>query len=184
MSAAVDTKAARRYASALFNASREAGVTEAVQADLGLLMACWNGTPAFRRTLQSPRIAADRKQDLIAKVFGDTVSPLTTVFMRLLIDKRREAILPAVHEQFGGFADELRGLVRASAIVAAPLTGEERAALAAGLQQRTGKEIELAVTVNEGIIGGAIVRMGDTVIDGSVRGALERLREAMLREST
>lgn len=180
----MDTKAARRYASALFNASRAAGNTERVQADLALLMECWNRTPAFRRTLESPRIAGERKQDLVATVFRDAIDPLTSLFLRLLIEKRREALLPAVTTIFGELADELRGLVRAMAIVATPLSDADRTRLVQGLRQRTGKEIDLAVVVNEDIIGGAIVRLGDTVIDGSVRGALERLRESMLREST
>lgn len=183
MSASVDTKAARRYASALFNASRAAGNTEAIQADLALLIGCWNRTPAFRRTLESPRIAAERKQALVATVFHQAIDPLTAIFLRLLIEKRREALLPAIQAIFGELADELRGLVRATAVVAAPLSDADRLNLLEGLRRRTGKEIDLAVVVNPELIGGAIVRLGDTVIDGSVRGALERLREAMLRES-
>jgi F-type H+-transporting ATPase subunit delta len=142
----------------------------------------WDTTPALSRSLESPLIPADKKHAIIDQIFGKEADPLTRSFLHLLITKRREDILRTVEEEFQVLSDQARGLIRAEATVAAPLSEADRAALVDGLKTRTGKQIELDVRVDPVILGGVVVRMQDTVIDGSVRGALERLREQMLLE--
>lgn len=181
MSQIADSKVARRYASALFAAAQKTGKIEAVQRDLAALTALWKQTPALAQVMESPLVPGERKHALIDQLFGKDLDALTQSFLRLLVDKRREEILETVAVEFNQQADAARGLVRAQATVAAPLDDRQRAALIAGLQQRTSsQQIELSVNVDPAILGGVIVRLQDTVIDGSVRGALERLREQLL----
>jgi F-type H+-transporting ATPase subunit delta len=182
VSRSADLKVAKRYARALFNAAQKIGSLEAVQNDLTLMDTLWRQTPALPRLLESPLVPAEKKRELLDKTLSGQLNAATRAFLYLLIEKRREEILPAVHEEFLRLADDAAGLIRAQATVALPLDESERAALLAGLQQRTGKRIELQVNVDPAILGGVVVRMKDTVIDGSVRGALERLREQMLHE--
>lgn len=177
-----DTRVARRYACALFQASRRLGKMEAVQADVESLADLWGRTPALRDALVSPLVTMDRKHALIGRLFEGKVDTLTSSFLHVLVDKRREAVVPEVREEFVRLADDARGLIRAHVQVAAPIDEAQRASLVAGLERRTGKRIELTVETEPAVIGGAVVRMQDTVIDGSVRGALERLREQMLHE--
>ena len=181
MSRAGDTRVATRYASALFAAASKLGKSDAVESDLAGLESLWNQAPALRRALESPLIPGERKHAVVDAALAD-IDELSKTFLHLLIEKRREEILPAVKEEFGRQADDARGLIRAEATTAVPLADSERAALVGALQSRTGKTIELSAHVDAGILGGLIVRMEDTVIDGSVRGALERLREQMMRE--
>ena len=182
MSRVADVKVARRYAGALFNAAQKLGRVQAVQNDLDQLVLLWDTTPSLSRSLESPLVPGEKKHAIVDQVFGKDADPLTCSFLHLLISKRREDILRTVEEEFQILSDQARGLVRAEATVATPLSEADRAALVQGLQTRTGKEIELDVRVEPAILGGVVVRMHDTVIDGSVRGALERLREQMLLE--
>jgi len=177
-----DTKAAKRYASALFQAARKLCRIDAVERDLNALGSLIESAPLFQRALESPLVPGDRKRALVDRILAGDVDDLTRRFLYLLIDKRREEILPAVRIEFSRQADNARGLVRAEALVAAPLDEAQVAELVCGLEQRTGKRVELSVRVDPAVIGGVMVRLEDTVIDGSVRGALERLREQMLRQ--
>ena len=182
MSRTVDHKVARRYARALFAAASRAGKTDRVEEDLRTLRMLWESSPKIPEALESPLVPAERKIEVIDKILVRELDGLTAEFLRLLVHKRREEILLAVDEEYRLHLDEARGLVRAQALVAVPIDESQRAGLVSGLAQRTGKQIELSVDVDPGIIGGVVVRLGDTVIDGSVRGSLERLREQMLTE--
>lgn len=183
MSRVVDRKVAKRYASALFTAARKTGKLDSVEADLATLEKLWSEIPALRQALESPLVPSDRKQEIVDKSLASGLDPLTRSFLHLLIEKRRVEILLTVREEFDRQADEARGLLRAHAVVAFEMDDVQRAALVSALEKRTGKLVELTVDVDTAVIGGAVVRMGDKIIDGSVRGSLERLREQMLRES-
>jgi F-type H+-transporting ATPase subunit delta len=180
VSHAGDDRVARRYAGALFGAASRHSKTDAVQRDLESLAGLWQTVPLLRQALENPLIPAGRKMKVIDDLFRADLDPLTRSFLHLLVEKRREGILPMVERDYRTLADEARGLVRAHATVAADLDPRQRDELLTGLRQRTGKQIELQVHVEPAILGGVVVRLGDTVIDGSVRGALERLREQML----
>ena len=182
MSRVANVKVSRRYASALFNSAQKLSSAEAVQKDLDTLIAIWDQTPALEKTLESPLIPAEKKHALIDELFAKELSPLSASFLHLLVDKRREEILRTVQEEYRLLSDEAKGMIRAEAVVAGPLSDSDKASLISGLQTRTGKQVELSVSVDPVILGGVVVRMQDTVIDGSVRGALERLREQMLQE--
>ena len=105
---------------------------------------------------------------------------LTQRFLDMVIDKRREAILALVPVEFRRLSYELLNIQPTEVTSAAPLGADERAALSTALARRTGKRIELREAVDPALIGGAIVRIGDTILDGSVRGSLRRLRERLL----
>ena len=182
MSRVTHAKVAKRYARALFNAAQKTGKTDAVRRDLATFESLWTQVPDLRRALESPLVPADKKRSIIDQAFAKDVDNLSRQFLHLLVDKRREEILPIVGEEFVQLSDAAQNLVRAFATVAAPLDDVQRAAMIESLERRTGKTVELQVSVNPAIIGGAVIRLQDTVIDGSVRGTLERIREEMLHE--
>src|SRR5437588_1376467 len=163
MSRITDAKVAKRYARALFSAASKTGKVDAVQRDLSTVNSLCVQTPELQRVLESPLVTADRKREIVDQIFTKELDVLSRHFLHLLVDKRREEILPTVGEEFTRLADDARGLVRAEALVAAPLDDLQRAAFVENLERRTGKTVELNVTVDENIIGGAVVRMQDTV---------------------
>ena len=178
-----DLRASRRYATAFFNAAHKQNKLPVVIGDLKTLLDLMNETPALKQMWDSPVIPSGRKRELTLKMFSSDLDPLTISFLRLLIDKRREFLLPTVQMELQELTDTSNHLIRAEATFAVDPTPEEVAALTESLERRTGENVKLIYTVNADIIGGVVVRMQDTIIDGSVRGTLERLREQLLTES-
>lgn len=177
------TTLARRYAGALFSVARNADdidVIDNIESDLGLIGHSLETMPRLAETLNHPLIPPARKKAIVTEVFGGKVQDVTLRFLLLVVEKRREAVLPDVEQEYVRLANEHRGVVSVSVASAVPLAPDEVAALKAGLDRFTGKQTELDVGVDPDIIGGIAVRIGDTVIDGSVRGYLASLREKML----
>jgi F-type H+-transporting ATPase subunit delta len=178
-----DLRAAKRYATALFNHATKQKQVDAVERDLDTVIDMMRLSPDLRRTWESPLLAGQRKAQIMEKVLADSVGEITLSFLRLLITKRREEILPAVRTEMRNLADRARRLLRVEATFAIPPTAEEQAGLARSLESRTGERVVLAYHIDPSILGGVVVRMRDTIIDGSVRGALERMRDQLLQEA-
>ena len=111
---------------------------------------------------------------------GGKVQPLTLNLLNLLVDKRRAGVLPQVYEEYERLVRSFQNIALATAVTAVPLDAAQQAALERSLEARTGKDIELKTEVDPAVMGGVLVRIGDTVLDGTVRGKLERLREQLL----
>ena len=178
-----DIRAARRYACALFSAAQKQNKLEQIEKDMTALIELKQQSPAFRQMWESPQVPAGRKRELLRTMFEGNIDSLMLSFLRLLVDKRREDILEAVDQELRQQADTSRHVIRAEATFAVPPTSEEEQGLVRSLEQRTGESVILTIDVNPDILGGVIVRMQDNIIDGSVRGSLERMREQLLQEA-
>lgn len=176
----IERRIVRRYAAALFGAATKAGVIDQVESDLGLISYTAEASPRLMEAITSPVIPNDTKKEVIKGIFGGKVQEVTLNYLYLLVDKRREEAIAQTEEEFIILANEARGVAIAEVITAVPLDKEQAALLASKLSQMTGKMVTLQVTVDSWIIGGVIVRIGDKVIDGSVRGQLAALKEALL----
>ena len=181
--ASKDIRAAKRYATALFNAANSANNLTKVEADLTNLLKWMEENPVLRQYWESPLVPSGRKREQIKEVLGDSLEELTLSFLRLLVDKGREDILDAVDYELHQYADASRHIVRAEATFAIAPTDAEKQSLIQSLMQRTGENVELTCHVDANILGGVVVRLQDTIIDGSVRGTLERMREQLLQEA-
>ena len=177
-----DLRASKRYATALFATAQKAGKLDVIDSDLRSTGALIEGAAKLNELWESRVVPAGKKRDLISKLFEGNVDNITLSFLRLLIDKRREDILPGVLHEMRALTDGANHLVRAEATFAVQPTQAEIDALIASLQTRTGEKVELKPHVDPSILGGVIVRMNDTIIDGSVRGTLDKLREQLLSE--
>ncbi len=174
------TTLARRYAGALFETARQADVIDQVESDLGMIKYSLQTMPRLAETLNHPLIPRARKKEIIAQVFEDKIQNVTLRFLDLVIDKRREEILPDVEPEYVSLANEYRGIISVTVTSAVPLTRDEVKALKAKLDDLTGKRTDLVLVQDRDLIGGLTIRIGDTVIDGSVRGYLASLREQLL----
>jgi F-type H+-transporting ATPase subunit delta len=178
-----DLRASRRYATALFATAQKQNKLDAILRDLQTIGGLMQQTPKLEELWESKVVPTGRKRDVISQIFQPSADTLTLSFLRLLIDKRREDILGMVQMEMRQLADASRHLVRAEATFALTPTPEEQTNLVRSLEQRTGEHVDLTVHVDPSILGGVVVRMHDTIIDGSVRGTLERLREQLLQEA-
>ena len=178
-----DARAAKRYALALFNTGVQTQTLPAIEKDLTELLNLMQQTPVLRQFWESPLVPSGRKREQIATILGGSIDAATLAFLRLLIDKRREDLLDSIDFELRQQADASRHLVRAEATFAVEPSETEKAELTRSLEKRTGENVLLSVQVDPSILGGVVVRLQDTIIDGSVRGTLERVREQLLQEA-
>lgn len=170
----------RRYAAALFNQARGKGTLKETSADLVAIAETLIATPGLASLVGHPIVTQSRKKEAINTVFSSTISATTLAFLNLLVDKRRTPLLGEIKAEFDGLLREHNNVVAATAISAVPLTKVQLTALEKALEKRTGKDIELTTSVDSALMGGVLVRIGDTVLDGTVRGKLDRLRDQLL----
>jgi F-type H+-transporting ATPase subunit delta len=129
----------------------------------------------MRTALDNPKLTGADKESLFLSVCGERLNNEGRNFVRVLIEGDRIALLPQIRELFGVLKDADEGVARANISTAFPLSDEELAQLKRALERRFGKKIETSVAVDESLIGGARIAVGDTVIDASVKGELEAM---------
>lgn len=173
-------KIARRYARALFQAAVRAEAVEAVDQALQQLLSTFEAQPGLRSLLLNQLLPRERKQLLVQQAIGRQTHPLLASLLNVLVDKRREHLVSSIAQEFGLLRDDHLGIARVQARTAYPLDSEQEQALIRNLQRRTGRKVMLEVQVDPSLIGGIVVRIGDTVLDGSVLGQLQRLRQYLL----
>ena len=175
-----DTRVARRYAAALFGIAVRDNILDAVAEDLTLISRLIADVPYLRAVLMQPLVSDERKNKFASDAFGDRVTATSLNFLKLLIRKRREDLIDECVRQFRALLAERNNTVEAIVYSAVPLADAQVARLTQGLETMTGKTVHLTPEVDESIVGGIIVRLGDTIIDGSVRGRLRRLEQQLL----
>lgn len=174
-----DAKVAKRYARALFNTAQKANVIESVESDLNAIAQLVESHPEFRGFLASPRISRDDKITIAEKLFSDRVTALTMSMLRLMLVKRRETEFAAVREEFVVLRRTEGNVLYANVVSATELDEATRKALVAKLEQKSGKRVEADFKIDTNLIGGVKVALGNYVLDGSVRGTLNRLRDRL-----
>lgn len=174
------TGIAHRYAKALFQAALDAGVEDEVFEDVQSLLGLVAKVPRLREFLLSPQVSTNEKHALVRKAFEGRVHKLLVDFLLLLIDKKRIVFVLDIAEAFCDVYRKHKGMVAVKAITAVALDEEQRRRLLRILEVRTHKVVSLTQVVDADILGGMILTIDDTVLDGSVRHRLERLRRRLL----
>jgi F-type H+-transporting ATPase subunit delta len=142
------------------------------------------GAPEVVRLLASPAVPAADREGLLDKLLGGAVIGAPRNLLALLVRRGRFELLPSVTAEFRRLYRRREGIVEAVVTSAAPLDATEVAALEEHLAATAGARVELSQRVDAGLIGGLQVRLGDRLIDGSVRGRLERLRTRLSASTT
>jgi len=169
---------ARPYAQAAFLFASEHHALKDWSDMLGLLAGI-AADPEMVRLIDSPELTETRLADLFIGVGGERLNEKCQNFVRVLSAARRLHLLPEIAALFEIQRRAAERTVSAELITAFPATEAQQAAVTAALKQRLGQDIELQCTTDSALLGGAIIRAGDLVIDGSVRGKLERLGTAL-----
>ena len=171
--------AARRYAEAAFEVAQRDDTVAAWRSELGDAATVVEAENV-RRVLANPAVPLDERQAHLESAFGPLVSRSVLNMISLMLRRGRIEQLPRVAAEFRRLDNARQGITIATATSAAPLTKDEVRALTARLEQMTGGRVELDVQVDPSLLGGLVVRVGDRLIDGSVRGRLERLRNQLV----
>ena len=172
---ASDRVLAGRYAAALFQAAAAKGEDQKVLADLSLAQKFLLDANA---TLRHPRVAIAEKKKIIHAALTGKVTAVTLRFLDLLVEKKRYELLAMLSSVYGRLAADKRGVAKAVVRTARPLTSDEQKTLSARLKIFAGKDIELEVKEDPELIGGVAVKIGDWVLDSSLRGQLRRMKES------
>lgn len=172
---------AKNYAESLLALARKAGDPAAWGAAIGAVGDAVAGDETLRRFLEAPQISAAEKNAVLAKALGRVAPAPTFVrFVQKLVTNRRQMLLPAVATEYHNLLDEAEGRVHARVTVAREMDAAAQASIAAALSAALQKTVVPHVAVDPRILGGVVVRVGDTVMDGSVRRRLARLRDRLV----
>ncbi|HOS94681.1 MAG TPA: ATP synthase F1 subunit delta [Armatimonadota bacterium] len=172
-------RASRRYAQALFSLAVDHGRIDEVSEDLDRAVRALDELPGVRSLFTQPLMPDRIKRDLVDKVFGDSISQLTRDFLHVVVARNRGDLFDQIRERYIELCNDYHGILPASVQSAVPLSESELAELSARLTRLCGKTVSPRCVVDPDLIGGVVVRMGDRVMDGSVRGALRRLRQRL-----
>jgi F-type H+-transporting ATPase subunit delta len=174
---------AERYAAALADVALERKSGEAVRKDLAAFVETYLASADLRNALESPAVDGAVKNKVIAAIAAKMgLNDAVRNFISLIVDQRRTHLFHEILQVFSTELNKRLGIAEAEVTTARALSDAEKKELLSVLQRRTGKKIEARFAENEDLLGGAIVRVGSTVYDGSVREQLNRLREQLEAE--
>lgn len=172
---------ARRYARALFELAQEKGLLDQIDQEFGMVVSMIEANRQLQSVMNDVLIAPEVKRDLVEKVLRGKVSPLLMNFLLVVVNKRREAYFPQMYRIFLDLANEARGVVEVEVRSAVALPQETTQALEQKLVTRLGKRVKFQTQVAPELIGGLVVRVGDELMDGSVKTRLRRMHERLIR---
>jgi F-type H+-transporting ATPase subunit delta len=173
------TTSARRYAEAAFELAAGGDAFDRWADELELA-ASLLGDERVSRVLDNPSIPLREREELVARMLERRVSKPVVNLVRLLARRGRAELLPAISREFHRLLNEKRGVVEAVVTSAKPLGPDDREAVRKQVEKMTGSKVELQAEVDESLIGGLTVRVGDRLLDASIRGRLERLRHELI----
>lgn len=166
----------RNYAEAFLSLATKAGELEGWGRMLDDVADAMRRDPKLRAFLESPKIDASTKNEVLGKAFQDRLPRVFVRYLQAIVKRGRQALIPDIAVAYRALLEEKAGRVHAMVTLARQPDAAGEAALAAQLSKALGKTVVPHVKVDAGILGGVVVRVGDRVMDGSVRKRLNTLR--------
>jgi F-type H+-transporting ATPase subunit delta len=180
----LDRSAAKRYANALFELAREQKIDAEVESALAELSGALKGSVQAERLLMNPRLDLAEKRRMFTRILAGSGGPageLLLNFFSVLFEKSRFNLVHEVAAEYKIIADQAQGESIAVVRTAQPLDPASEAKLTAVLEKRTGTKVFLKKEVDASVLGGVEVRIGNRVIDGTIRGGIARMRGELLK---
>ncbi len=174
------TKVAGRYATALLELAIEQNKIEQVSADMKYLLEANNETRDFQLLLDSPIVNASKKIAIFEEVFGQ-FEELSMSFVKLITENGRESFLADIAETFDAKVKEYKGIVPVTLITAVPMAESTKNIILEKVEKSVTGQLEVTELIDESLIGGFIVRMGDKQIDASVASQFNDLKQRLTR---
>jgi len=175
--------ASLQYANALADVVLQQGAAEPTRKQLADFEAAHAESAELRNFMASPAVSREAKHGVIEKLVARLgASRILRNFLFVIVDNQRTHLLPEIAVSFELVLRQRQGIVEAEISSAAPLNDSQKATLLRNLEGVTGKKVQASYSLDPGLLGGAVVRIGDTIYDGSVRNQLDRLRERLTAE--
>ncbi|GAA4446450.1 ATP synthase F1 subunit delta [Ravibacter arvi] len=167
---------ASRYAKSLIELAKEKNVVDEVYQDMVLFSKTADESPLLMKVLGSPIVRHEKKLGILKGLFQDKVNPVSFSIFNIITRKNREAILDAIADEFVKQYDLYKGIQKATVVSSTSLTPEVRKQFIDSLTASTGKTIQLEEKVDESLVGGYILRLGDRQVDASLKSQLNALK--------
>jgi F-type H+-transporting ATPase subunit delta len=168
----------------MLSADSAMNMIDAIAGDLEIIKKTLDGSRELRLFLVSPVVKAEKKTAVLRELFASRIGKVTMTLLELLTEKHREAILPEVIEQYGGLRDAKYGIVNVDVSSAVEISEQQEQNLSEKLEQYTKKKVRVRFALDSSLKGGMVVRIGDTVLDASVKRQLELMRERLTEGHT
>lgn len=173
-------KVSSRYAQSLIELSEEMNKTDKVLEDMKYLVSTTKDNRDFLLFLNSPLVKADKKSDVLKRLFGG-FDELSLKFMTLLTKNEREDHLPLIAEEYINQVNKLRGIVSITISSARKIDENVKETILKKLNNKSGETFDLTEKVDESLIGGFVARIGDTRVDASVLNQLSEMKKRLIR---
>ena len=175
-----NTVLAKRYAKALFQVGKEENSLDEFNRALNELAGLYAAVPEVVDGLSNLVYPQDVREKVMEHLLGKLkVSTMVANFMKLLVQKRRAEVLPEIAEVFQDMVDKERNMCRGTVVSVAPLSGALNSKIKETLEKITGKQVLLKTEIDASIIGGIVAKVGDLVLDGSIKTQLTGLKESI-----
>jgi F-type H+-transporting ATPase subunit delta len=172
-----------QYANALADIALEQGAADPVLKQLSDFNAAYEESPELRTFLGSPAIKREDKHGVIEKLVARLgASRIMRNFLFIVVDNQRTPLLPQMLEGFQQVLQQRQGLAEADVVSATPMNDAQKSQLQQSLEKLTGKKIHAKYSQDPTLLGGALVRIGDTIYDGSLRNRLNQMRGRLAAE--
>lgn len=175
--------ASLQYANALADIVLQQGAAEPARKQLAEFAAAYAESAELRNFLASPAVTRQAKHGVIEKLVARLgASKIIRNFLFVVVDNQRAHLLPEIVETFEEVLRQRQGVAEAEVASAVALSETQKSTLMRTLERLTGKKIQAKYSLEPGLLGGAVVRIGDTIYDGSLRNRLNRLRVRLAAE--
>ncbi len=174
--------ASRRYASALLSAAEEGNFLDQVVEELNLIKGVLVNSRDLVHALRSPLVKGDKKIRILEEVFHGSLGEKMFLFLSLIARKKRAGLLPEIIDEFQILLDEKRGIINIDVTSAVTLSDEQSNELINRLSVYTGKKIRARMSLDERLLGGVSIKIGDTIFDGSISHQLEKFRQTLVSD--
>ncbi len=174
----------RRYAKALFSVGQKQGEADLAAYGKALteLSQILEDSPEALRLFQNPVFSAEEKKSVLDKLLEKTsAGPVVKNFCNLLADKGRLSYIPEIASDYSGMLDAVQGVVRGKLVTAIKLTQKRQSEIKERLEDQLKCKLELEFAMNNDILGGVVLQVGDKVLDASIRAQLQMMKEQIKR---
>lgn len=165
----------KRYALALFETGLELNRLEQFKEEINNVSNVLESEPKIEMILTHPKISSDEKKELLDSLFGKNISKEMLNFLYVIIDKRRERYISEINGYYDFLYNEEKNIVKATVTTAVPIGKTQGEKLKVILTNKLNKNVELNNVIDDSIIGGAMLKVDNKVLDGSVRGQLDSI---------
>lgn len=174
-----DARIGKRYAQALFTTAQRYDVVKSVEDDLDAIIGIMERDKGFRDFILAPYTSREEKVKIIERIFSDRITALTMQVLRVMLEKRREGEIAAVHSEYVNLRRAATETIHVTVSSAETLDDKQKKALVAKIEKTAGKYVEADFVIDPNLIGGIKVAYENFVLDGTLKGGLARLRDSL-----